>query len=86
LPRGAPSAYRLRVDAHEAGLATIEAIARAFGILEGERGGEVQRALEEIFRAMVERTLWARGSAATVDVTGGIPEGAQRHDPRRCRT
>jgi len=29
LPREAPSIYRLRAEAHETGLATIEAIARA---------------------------------------------------------
>ena len=79
LPAGAPSTYRLRAEAHEEGLATIEAIARAFGILEG---AEVQRAVEHIFNTMVERTLWARGVVATADVTGGIPEGAMRHDPR----
>jgi DTW domain-containing protein YfiP len=83
LPRGARSTYRLRVDAHEEGLATIEAIARAFGVLEGERGEAVQGALEWVFRAMVERTLWARGAVAREDVTGGVPEGAMRHEPRR---
>lgn len=83
IPPGERSTYRLRVDAHETGLATIEAIARAFGILEGEQGETVQRALEWVFHAMVERTLWARGAMEGTDVTGGIPEGAKRHDPRR---
>ena len=83
LPRGPRSAYRLRVDAHEEGLATIEAIARALGVLEGARGPAVQGALEWVFRAMVERTLWARGAVEKRDVTGGIPETAMRHDPRR---
>jgi DTW domain-containing protein YfiP len=73
-----PSVYRLRSEAHAHGLATIEAIARALGILEGP---EVERALEVPFRAMVERTLWARGDLEAADVTGGIPEGALRHDP-----
>jgi DTW domain-containing protein YfiP len=82
LPRGARSTYRLRVDAHEEGLATIEAIARAFGVLEGERGEAVQGALEWVFHAMVERTLWARGSLTSGEVTGGVPEGVKRHDPR----
>lgn len=80
LPRGPQSTYRLRVDAHEHGLATIEAIARAFGILEGEG---VQRALECVFDAMVERTLWSRGALARGDVTSGIPEEAMRHHPRK---
>jgi DTW domain-containing protein YfiP len=78
LPVGAPSTYRLRTEAHEAGLATIEAIARAMGVLEVERGELVQRALEGVFRAMVERTLWARGKLRTAAVTGGIPEGVVR--------
>jgi DTW domain-containing protein len=78
LPPGAPSRYRLRAEAHEEGLATIEAIARAFGILEG---AHVQAALEQVFRVMVERTLWARGEATAEDVVAGIPEGTKRHDP-----
>ncbi len=82
LPRGALSNYRLRVDAHEEGLATIEAIGRGLRVLEGEHGEAVQGALDWIFRAMVERTLWARGAVAETAVTGGIPEGVMRHDPR----
>jgi DTW domain-containing protein YfiP len=78
LPRGAPSRYRLRAEAHEEGLATAEAIARAYGILEGP---DVQRAIEAAFSAMVERTLWVRGRVLTEEVTGGIPEGVVRHDP-----
>jgi DTW domain-containing protein YfiP len=80
LPPGARSTYRLRVDAHEHGLATIEAIARAFGILEGE---SVQRTLEWVFDTMVERTLWSRGALARDDVASGIPEGTMRHHPRK---
>lgn len=76
---GGPSLYRLRVASQADGLATIEAIARAFGILEGP---EIQAALEHPFRVMVDRTLWARGVCNTEDVTGGVPEGALRHDPR----
>jgi DTW domain-containing protein YfiP len=79
LPRGAPSSYRLRFEAHEDGLATIEAIARALGILEG---AHVERELCRVFQAMVERTLWSRGALGRADVTGGIPEGVMRHDPR----
>lgn len=85
LPPGEPSIYRLRSEAHEGGLATIEAIARALGLLEGM---EVQRALEAVFLAMVERTLWARGALETAGVSGGIPEEARRHGPlgdRRMR-
>lgn len=82
LPVGPPTSYRLRSESVPNGLATIEAIARAFGILEGP---EVQEALETIFRTMVERTLWIRGTLATDDVTGGIPEGVSKHDPQSGR-
>lgn len=78
LPAAEPSTYRLRSEAHAHGLATIEAIARAMGILEGPA---VEEALLLPFRAMVERTLWSRGDAETATVTGGIPVGAERHDP-----
>jgi len=79
LPAGERSIHRLRAEAHEAGLSTIEAIARAMGLLEGEH---VRRALDLVFRAMVERTLWSRGKVATAEVTAGIPAGTRRHDPR----
>lgn len=78
LPPGEPSTYRLRTEAREEGLATIEAIARAMGILEGDHA---RRTLERVFRVIVERTLWARGDVEAADVTGGIPDGAMRHDP-----
>lgn len=71
LPPDVPSIYRLRAEAHEQGLATAEAIARAMGILEGVH---VRHAIEEVFRAMVERTLWSRGVIPAAEVTGGIPD------------
>jgi len=82
LPVGEPSIYRLRSEAHPFGLATVEAIGRCLRVLEGENGPEVERALLHVFRAMVERTLWSRGDFETEHVTGGIPDGALRHDPR----
>jgi DTW domain-containing protein len=75
LPASVPTTYRLRAETHDAGLATIEAIARAMGILEGDH---VERALTLVFRAMVDRTLWSRGAVRTGDVVGGIPEGVVR--------
>jgi DTW domain-containing protein YfiP len=75
----APTSYRLRTETRIGGLATLEAIARAFGVLEGTH---VRTALELVFRAMVERTLWSRGELGTAQVFGGIPAGAVRHDPR----
>ena len=78
LPAGAPSRYRLRAEAHEAGLATIEAIARTLRVLEGDQGPRVQAALEFVFAAMVDRTLWSRGMMRAANVTGGIPAGVTR--------
>lgn len=75
LPPGPPSRYRLRHEAHETGLATMEAIARALGVLEGEA---VQQTLEQLFDVMVERTLWLRGDLPADQVKGGIPPGAVR--------
>jgi DTW domain-containing protein len=78
LPAGDRSTYRLRTEHRDDGLATMEAIARAFGLLEG---ADVERALSNVFRHAVDRTLWVRGSLAADRVFGGIPPGAQRHDP-----
>jgi len=80
LPAGESSSYGLRSEPRPGGLATIEAIARAFDLLEGPH---VRAALERVFRAMVERTLWSRGMIDAAAVTSGIPEGVERHDPRR---
>lgn len=73
LPPGPPSNYQLRHSGHADRISTLEAIARALGHLEG---AAVQRALERPFRAMVERTLWARGMLAASRVHDGVPEEA----------
>jgi DTW domain-containing protein YfiP len=78
LPAAAPSRYRLRHAAQPQRLATLEAIAIAMGILEGPL---VQEALEHVFAVMVDRTLWTNGRLERARVTGGIPHGAQSHDP-----
>src|SRR5690606_35608843 len=78
LRASSPSLYRLRAESHRERVSTLEAIARAFGILEGP---DVQRAIELPFRAMVERTLWMRGKLEANAVTGGIPAQALRHHP-----
>ncbi|MCB9680715.1 MAG: DTW domain-containing protein [Alphaproteobacteria bacterium] len=57
LPEGDPTRYRLRREPRDGGLATLEAIARAYGVLEG---AAVQAALEDLFDLVVERTLWTR--------------------------
>lgn len=79
LPKGPPTRYRLRRETQEEGLATMEAIARAMGVLEGDG---VREAMERVFLAMVERTLWLRGAIPTEAVESGIPETALARDPR----
>lgn len=76
LPPEGPSDYRLRRWPHEEGLSTLEAVARAMGVLEGEG---VRRELERVLRVMVERTLWSRGRLDAREVAGGIPDAARRH-------
>jgi DTW domain-containing protein YfiP len=58
LPAGYPSEYRLRRQPDESGLCTLEAVARAVGLLESR---DAQVRLEELLRVMVERTLLPRG-------------------------
>lgn len=53
-----PTEYKLRHEHLEYGLATFEAIARAWGILEGR---DVEDQLMRVFRLMVSRTLQVRG-------------------------
>ena len=77
----APTEYRLRAELHAGGLATLEAIARAFRILEGDAGPAVEAALLDIFRIMVTRTLWLRGALPADQVVGGLP-GDDRARPR----
>ncbi len=58
LAPGAASAYRVRKESKAEGLATIEAIARALGVMEGLA---VQKALEDLLQLMVSRTMFSRG-------------------------
>jgi DTW domain-containing protein YfiP len=58
LPEGPPGRYRLRDSGSPARVSTLEAIARALGVLEGP---EVQRELESAFERFVDRTLRTRG-------------------------
>lgn len=80
LPDDGTTGYRLRRERREGGLATLEAIARTLGILERDPG--VEAALLEIFKIMVDRTLWLRGQLGDADVTGGLPEAARVARPR----
>ena len=74
LPPGPLSEYRLRTQRSVQNLCTLEAIARAIGILESR---EAQASLETLLRVLVERTLWSRGLlSAKRCTTAGIPPEA----------
>lgn len=74
LPLGPESEYRLRTQRSVQNLCTLEAIARALGILESK---EAQSSLETLLRVLVERTLWSRGKLAAREcITAGIPSSA----------
>ena len=74
----ADSPGRLRAISRPGRLATLEALARALGVLEGP---DVEAALMNVFRVMTDRTLWTNGRLARDAVTGGVPDGARSHDP-----
>jgi DTW domain-containing protein len=86
LPALGPSEYRLRSEPQVGGLATIEAIARALRILEGDAGEAMSSAMLDVFRVMVERMLWFRGKLHASEVTGGVPAAALADDPRGAAT
>jgi DTW domain-containing protein YfiP len=68
-----PSRYRLRQEPNEQSLCTFEAIMMALGVLEGERGAEVEAGMNKLFTQMVERTLWSRGVLPADRCTYPIP-------------
>lgn len=83
LPPGPPTAYHLRAEPKEGGLSTLEAIARAFCLLEGPQAGPVvEVTLLSIFARFVERTLWMRGQLGDRDLVYGLPDAARRVSPR----
>lgn len=71
LPPGPPSRYRLRRHPDPDRICTLEAVARALGVLEGPA---VRAELERLLDVFVERTLWSRGNLPEAEVTGGIPD------------
>ncbi len=70
LPPGPPSRYFLRREHHPEGMSTLEAIARAFGIIENTK---IQVELEQIFETMVTRTLSTRPPMRNSNLTIKIP-------------
>lgn len=82
LPEAGATQYRLRSEHHAGGLATFEAIARALGVLESERGPAIEAALMSLFHVMVARTLWLRGQLRDDQVVDGLPDAARERNPR----
>jgi DTW domain-containing protein YfiP len=78
LPDPAAAVARLRAPTRPGRLATLEALARALGALEGPA---VEAELSRVFRVMTDRTLWSNGRLPREAVTGGVPEGVRSHDP-----
>jgi DTW domain-containing protein YfiP len=78
LPGAHASGHRLRHAHTTSRLATLEAIALAFGILEGP---EAQAHLIRAFHTVVERVLWSNGRLSSDEVTTGIPAGARQDGP-----
>jgi DTW domain-containing protein YfiP len=65
-----PSQYLLRHEPKSFGLATLEAIARAFGVLENS---QVQESLELVFMKMNYRCQWARGKISKEEAAPYLP-------------
>jgi DTW domain-containing protein YfiP len=74
-----PAVAGLRSQSRPDRLSTLQAMARALGVLEG---AHVRDALERIFRVFHDRTRWMRGALPTERVSGGIPDAALKDDPR----
>jgi DTW domain-containing protein YfiP len=70
LPHEKPSEYILRTPGHAHKVSTIEAIARALGIIEGPH---VREELEKLFRVARDRILWSQGKLREEAVCGGLP-------------
>jgi len=78
LPGAHATGLRLRHAHAPSRLATLEAIALAFGILEGP---PAEAHLMRAFRTVVERVLWSNGRLASDEVTTSIPAGARQDGP-----
>lgn len=73
LEAGPSSTYHLRRVTRADGISTLEAIARALGVLEGP---EIRESLERLFLTVVERVLWSRGRLPLAECHGTIPSRA----------
>lgn len=73
LPDGPPTRFRLRKPPQPHHLCTLEAVARALGVIEGHH---VEAALRDVLERMVDRTLYSRGMLPAAEVYGGLgPRG-----------
>lgn len=78
LPPGPKTRYRLRFDARDGHLATLEAVAHALGILEGAQvRDEILAFLEEF----IARTLLTRGRLTEAEIRGHAPTGTADGGP-----
>ncbi|MBN2574228.1 MAG: DTW domain-containing protein [Deltaproteobacteria bacterium] len=78
VPGAHADGVRLRQPTAPNRLATLEAIARAFGILEGPAA---EAHLMHAFRTVVERALWSNGRLSSAEITTSIPKGARQDGP-----
>jgi len=78
LPDARATGHRLRQPNTPNRLATLEAIALAFGILEGPT---TEAHLLRAFHTVVERALWSNGRLSSHELTTPVPPGARQDGP-----
>ncbi len=71
LAQGEPSRYMLRRNQSAGGVCTMEAVARALGVLEG---AAVQQELERYLHLMVQRVLFSRTTSRVYDGSFALPD------------
>lgn len=75
LPAGAAGRYALRKSPHPDQLSTLEAAARALGVLEGDA---ISAPMLQVFEELVLRTLLTRGKLRDDPELGIVPAGTPR--------
>jgi DTW domain-containing protein YfiP len=79
LPGAVLSTRRMRQPIFSHHMATMEAVAHAYGILDGPAA---EAHLMRAYRTVVERTLWSNGRLDSDELTTSLPEGASQQGPR----
>lgn len=82
LPVGARGNYALRSSPHPDQLSTLEAVARAIAVLDGQEHAD---AMLRVFDELVLRTLLTRGKLRDDPVLGIVPAGTPRVPRPRTR-